>query len=143
MTFNVEILFLAPSFASASLETHEKWRERGREREGELTLSKCQNKAENTECFTHTRLYANYIVSRQASVCVCLSLHASVFLCDRARFVQLTVTWSRVGVCLCAQHKLSLCYVSLRMLQMQSVRVCVWRVCGIVSFCKLERHVAG
>lgn len=64
----------------------------------------------------------------------CLASHLSLFLCARARFVQLTVTWSCMGVCLCV---LILC------LPQDAADVGCVCVCGIVWFCKLERRVAG
>lgn len=69
-----ETLFLAPSAASTSPKMHEKMRERERQRATEITLSKCQNKAENTECSTHRAIYANDMSSVCAGkrICACL-----------------------------------------------------------------------
>lgn len=64
------------------------------------------------------------------------------FLWDSASFVQLTVTWLCVGVYLYAYRLEFMLHVPQ---DAADVCVCVHvGVCGsIVSFCKLERHVAG
>lgn len=97
------------------------------ESEGELTLSKCQNKAENTECFTHTRLYANDMSCVHAGKCVHVCVLVRMHLCFLATAQGLCNSLSHgcAWVCVCV-HKLSLCCISLRMLQMQKrVRACV------------------
>lgn len=71
-----------------------------------------------------------------ASAYMCVLVYMYRFLCEVC-----AVTWSCVGVCLYA-HRLML-----RVPQDAADVVCVCvhvGVCGgIVSFCKLERHVAG
>lgn len=107
----------------------------GKKGEKEITLSNCQNKAENTECFTRGYMQIIYLVS---SVCVCtcvflLNRTCVVFLCDSAKFLQLTVMlWLCMGV---YSHNAG---------SPSRRRVCVCtRAYTSVSFCKLARHVAG
>lgn len=108
----------------------------GKKGEKEITLSNCQNKAENTECFTRGYMQIIYLVS---SVCVCVCAHVyfcltvPVFLCDSAKFLQLTVIlWLCMGVYSHNAGSPSRCCVC----------VCT-RAYTSVSFCKLARHVAG
>lgn len=108
----------------------------GKKGEKEITLSNCQNKAENTECFTRGYMQIIYLVS---SVCVCVCAHVyfcltvPVFLCDSAKFLQLTVMlWLCMGVYSHNAGSPSRCCVC----------VCT-RAYTSVSFCKLARHVAG
>lgn len=97
---NVETLFLASSTASASLKMHERMRERERQRAGEITLSKCQNKAENCECCTHKAICKLHVL------CLCRQAYMCMYLCvsffNTPAFVKFTITWLCMGtVCIC------------------------------------------
>lgn len=127
----VEVFFLLWLNFSESTWKGKRKREKERERSPRANV-KTRQRILNV---SHTRLYANHMscvcVGKSVRVCVypCPSSRVSLFLHDT---VQLTDTCSCVGVYLYA-HGLSLCCVSLRMLQMQSVRACMCACVHAVS----------
>lgn len=77
--------------------------------------------------------------------CIRLSLHTSVCLCSRVRFVLLTVTWCAL-VCICMRWAYAVSPWGCCRCRVVCVFVCACeylRMQYIVSACKLERHVAG
>lgn len=97
---DVETLFLASSTASASLKLHERMRERERQRAREITLSKCQNKAENSECCTHKAICKLHVLYLCRQAYMCMYLCGS--FCNTPAFVKLTITRLCMGtVCIC------------------------------------------
>lgn len=116
----------------------QKWETEGSKR-GRVTLSKCQNRGENTERCTHKGRCKFVSVCWQAYVCLPVSSLCVCFFC------KMCAARCHMAARGCVFVRTDQAYAaSLRMLRM-------WRMCScacvgvydIVSFCKLESHVAG